>query len=145
MSRSGALGLILAASVVAGGCNTDSPPGGPPDHGEPARLTVVGGNGQTARAGTRLPGAVIVRVEDSRGEALRGVNVAFEVTGGEGTLDAATAKTDEQGEVKVDWTLGPEPGVQEIEARILEPSTGRVLLSAKATATATVPSPSPSP
>lgn len=126
----------ILLTITLGACDLASDAGGAPLLNSPATLEIVGGNDQSATVGTKLPAAIIVRVSDSRKEGIVGVNVTFEVTLGEGTLSGTTVKTASDGTAQVDWTLGPEAGAQQLEARVVEPSTGRVLLSARINATA---------
>jgi hypothetical protein len=128
---------LLMGSLALGACDLDTGPGGAPTLDDPAVIEVVGGADQIAKAGTQLPGAIIVRISDSRKEPVSAVSVLFEVTAGEGSLSATTVKTDPSGIAQVDWTLGPDIGAQQIEARVIEPKTGQVVLSARIGATAT--------
>ena len=123
--------------MVIGACDLDSAAGGPPTLSTPAVLEVVGGADQAAPVGARLPAAVVVRVSDSRKEPVVGVSVLFDVTLGEGTLSASTGKTDSGGNAQVEWTLGPEVGAQQMEARVVDQRTGQVVLTSRISATAT--------
>jgi hypothetical protein len=78
--------------------------------GPAASLVVVLGNNQAAVAGTTLPAPLIVKLTDVYGNAVPGTTVNFEVTGGGGSLSAATATTGANGQAQVTWTLGSIPG-----------------------------------
>ena len=129
----------LASLLVVVACDLGSEAGGPPVLSTPAVLEVVGGADQVGTIGTRLPGAITVRVSDSRKEPVVGTSVLFDVTLGEGTLSPSTSKTDSNGDAQVEWTLGPDAGVQQIEARVVDARTGQVVLTARVSATATAP------
>jgi hypothetical protein len=129
--------FALSASVGLIACELDSPAGGGPVINEPAVLEVLGGKDQTAKVGTKLPAAIIVKVSDSRKEAVLGVTVTFEVIVGEGSLTSTSVKTAADGTAQVDWTLGPDTGGQQIEARVVDPRSNQVVLSARINAVAT--------
>ena len=52
---------------------------------------------------------IVVRVYDAEGIGVEGVTVAFEVTGGGGSLSDSSDVTDPDGEASVRWTLGVPP------------------------------------
>jgi hypothetical protein len=79
----------------------------------PQRLDAMSGNGQTGQAGEELPEPLVVRVIDSSGRPVNGTPVTFDVTYGDGTIygqDPFIAQTDEMGEARVIWRLGPLSG-----------------------------------
>jgi hypothetical protein len=86
--------------------------------GPPATLTIVSGNNQTAVAGTTLPLPLVVRVTDQNGNVVPGVVVTFSVTGGNGSLSAASATTDANGQAPVTWTLGTVEGANTAQAQV---------------------------
>jgi len=84
-----------------------------------ATLSIVGGNDQTARAGTLLPEDLVVQVGlPAAGKALNGIVVRWEVTAGGGSLATATSTTDASGRASNKLTLGPASGVQHVRASI---------------------------
>jgi hypothetical protein len=86
--------------------------------GPPATLTIVSGNNQTAVAGTTLPLPLVVRVTDQNGNVVPGVVVTFSVTGGNGSLSAASATTDANGLAQATWTLGTVEGANTAQAQV---------------------------
>ena len=82
------------------------------------QLSISAGNGQSAIAGTVLPGAVSVFVNDSvTGAPYSGIAVAFGVQTGGGTLGGAAQVTDANGIATLgSWKLGVEPGSNTLTA-----------------------------
>jgi hypothetical protein len=99
--------LALVVAVFA--CKPVEPP-------VPVGLAVVQGNNQMAQAGTELPAQIVVRLVDIDGAPVPDFNVGFVVLAGGGTVNPSAAPTDENGEVKVKWTLGPNESDQSIMA-----------------------------
>ena len=84
----------------------------------PTELVVHSGDGQQATGGTAVPDPVRVRVTGVTGAGLEGVTVGFQVTGGGGSVESATATTDGDGLASPGaWTLGA-PGPQELRASV---------------------------
>jgi hypothetical protein len=73
----------------------------------PVGLAVVQGNHQVAQAGSELPAQVVIRLVDIDGAPVPDFPVGFVVLHGGGTVTPSASPTDEFGEVKVKWTLGP--------------------------------------
>ncbi|MGH7460131.1 MAG: leishmanolysin-related zinc metalloendopeptidase [Longimicrobiales bacterium] len=70
-------------------------------------------------AGNDVSSAPAVLVKDGRGRPLSGVPVRFRVMQGGGVVQHADAITDTQGGASAgQWTLGPLPGPNEVEARV---------------------------
>lgn len=110
MRRTGCLAILAAAALAACGGSADGP-GGPPS----ARITVAGGDSQTADVGWTLPQPIVVLVTEApagaRGSAqpapLPGMTVSFHVIDpGCGYPDLTTATTDSAGHATMPWTLG---------------------------------------
>jgi len=96
----------------------------------PAELVVHAGDGQRATAGTAVAEPIRVRVTGVTGAGLEGVTVGFQVAGGGGSVESATAATDGDGLASPGaWTLG-DPGPQELRASV----TGLDPVSIRATA-----------
>jgi len=100
----------------------------------PGSLTITGGDGQTAVAGTRLTQLLAVRVNGTDNLPLPGVAVNFAATTGGGSVDSATATTDAQGIARTGATLGSTAGPQTFTAS----STGLTSVVFTQTATGVV-------
>jgi hypothetical protein len=88
--------------------------------GIPATLVAVAGNGLTANAGTAVSVAPAIRAARDDGTPLSGVLVNFVVTGGGGILQGASALTASDGIARATrWILGPTPGPNGVEARVI--------------------------
>jgi hypothetical protein len=85
---------------------------------QPGALTVVGGSGQDAPAGTTLPTPVVVRLTSRRGRPLPGVPVRFRRLDPGGAFDLAPATTDADGKARTSWRLGDFPGRQRLVAAV---------------------------
>ncbi|MEW5927370.1 MAG: Ig-like domain-containing protein, partial [Gemmatimonadota bacterium] len=96
-------------------------------------LAKLGGDGQTAPIGTRLPQSLTIRVTDAAGNPRGGVAVGWTVTGGGGSFDANTYhSTWPDGTASAGWVLGMTPGPQTAKV-----SVGGDTLAFGATATPT--------
>ncbi len=85
--------------------------------GAPGSVTIVGGNAQTAIAGTPVSIAPSVRVADQHGNPVAGASVTFSVVAGNGTLTGATVLSNASGIATLgSWTLGPVSGVNTLGA-----------------------------
>jgi hypothetical protein len=80
----------------------------------PAReIKGISGNAQKGQVGQILPEPLVVRVIDKDGRPVFGTAVRFEVTFGGGLVDeraSLTVNTNEFGEARVSWRLGPSAG-----------------------------------
>jgi len=74
------------------------------------------GDPQQGLAGQMLPAQTVVRVTDSLGRVLAGVPVAWIALDG-GSIEPLAARTDQLGEARAEWRLGPRSGPQ--RARVL--------------------------
>jgi hypothetical protein len=96
---------------------------------------VVAGAGQTAPAGSKVPVRPAVRVTDAQGDPVQGVTVTFAVTGGGGTVDDPVRTTGSDGIARSgNWTLGPTPGSNTLEARAGSLQGSPVVFTAEGTA-----------
>ena len=87
--------------------------------GPPALASVNAGGSQTTAAGTAVPVAPSVKVTDGSNNPVSGVRVTFAVTGGGGSVSAATPDTDAQGIATVgQWTLGTTSGQNTLSATV---------------------------
>ncbi len=85
--------------------------------GPPVAMRASAGDGQSAVAGSPLVTAPEIRVEDAFGNGVPGVDVAFAVTGGGGTVDLTAMVTGASGLVSPGrWTLGSSPGTNTLLA-----------------------------
>jgi len=85
--------------------------------GTAASLQVVGGNNQTANAGTLLAVPPSVRAFDASNAPLAGVTVTFSAVGGVGSVTGSVAITDATGLAQpTGWILGLTPGPNELTA-----------------------------
>jgi hypothetical protein len=82
----------------------------------PARVEVIGGDGQTAAAGGLLPDRLGVRVTDQGGNPVAGAEIRFQVQEGEGLAAPSRTQTDSLGEASARWRLGGAAGEQQLVA-----------------------------
>lgn len=95
-------------------------------------LEKVGGDNQTAVAGSPLPDSLLVRAVDAGGRPTAGVTVNWAAVGG-GSVSAPNTVTGADGRTGVRRTLGPASGEQTATAALAEHSDGGVTFSATAT------------
>ncbi len=99
----GSYGLQFSATGLAG---VASEPIGM-TAGEAAQIEVVAGNGQVTAAGTVVPVVPVVRLRDESGNPVAGIQVAFAVSEGGGSVDGATSASGADGlAAPARWTLG---------------------------------------
>ncbi|MBI2796684.1 MAG: hypothetical protein HYX65_08280 [Gemmatimonadetes bacterium] len=96
--------LALALALLAG-CSAPGATG--TGAASASRLTVVQGSGQSGQVGRLLPTQVVLRATDDDGNGVKDVPVNLAIGDGVGSVDPPSARTDENGEVKAKWTLGP--------------------------------------
>jgi hypothetical protein len=101
--------------------------------GPAASLQPVGAVPGTAPAGEPLADSAAVRAVDAYGNVLPGVQVAWTVTRGGGSVSPAQSATGPAGVAKAAWTLGPRVD----SAHVLEATAGA--LKASFTVAATIP------
>ena len=103
--------LVLTALA---GCERASDPV-EPTSGRPAvAITVVSGGGQPVFVGTQLDEPIVFRALDADGLPVPGISVDFVTTPGSGRVEPGRATTDQNGDVSVTWTIGPNPGTQTV-------------------------------
>jgi biopolymer transport protein ExbB len=94
----------------------------PPPSRIPCRLKILSGNHQVAAAGTTLPKALEVAVEDQHGKPMKNVTVTFEANGSMVSFDNGESvrqiDTDIIGRAKVQARLGKTLGKQKIIAHV---------------------------
>jgi len=106
-------GLALLASTVLAGCGKEvvaSP--------TPGALILVQGNNQQVQGGSELPNPVVIRVLSAEGAPIEKVPIGFSVVQGGGSVNPGSAPSDENGEVKVKWTVGPNEVAQLLRASV---------------------------
>ena len=105
----------LALSLLAAGCSD-----GPTAPGARAvAVELAAGDGQTAAAGALVPVAPAVRVRTTSGRPVVDAAVEFAVVRGGGSVTHAAVRTNAEGVATSGaWTLGPEAGPNEVEARV---------------------------
>jgi adhesin/invasin len=111
---------VLAAATLAAGllaCGGDDLV--LPSEGEPARIEIIQGDGQSGRVGETLPQPLIVQVTDGAGRPTAGATVVVALDGAEARPD--TVSTESDGRASVEVVLGPEVGPAPGEARVMTP------------------------
>ncbi len=106
-------GLALLASTLLTACGKEvvaSP--------TPGSLILVQGNNQQVQGGSELPNPVIIRVLSAEGTPIEKVPIGFSVVQGGGSVNPGSAPSDENGEVKVKWTVGPNEVAQLLRATV---------------------------
>lgn len=88
-----------------------------PSAGQPSRITVVSGDGQTGTVGQPLGEPFVVRVSDPEDRPVQGVEVAFMAPEGAVLSPDDTVLTGPDGQAAVHYTLAPTAGDQTVEAR----------------------------
>jgi hypothetical protein len=94
-----------------------------PGDAAPATLLVVQGNDQAVQGGKELPNAIVFRVLSEDGTAVPEVSIGFTVATGGGSVNPGSILTDENGEARAKWVLGPTTPAQTLRAEVagLEP------------------------
>ena len=77
----------------------------------PATLVKISGDEQEGVLGAALANPLVVEVRDQNGNVLKGIQVTFAVTEGEGKLSVETAMTDTTGRAESALTLGSDSGL----------------------------------
>ena len=107
--------LCFGTVMIAGGCGGHSTA---PTAGPPAHFDIAAGNDQSAVVGTELAQALVVKVTDAQGLAVKGTVVNFRVVAGGGSVFAGSGASTDSGFVKERWTLGTvTTDTQRVEAR----------------------------
>lgn len=91
-----------------------------PDTGiaTPLTLVVESGDDQTAEPGSTLPAPLRVRLVDLQSRSVERLRVEWVVLEGSGRVSPRNTFTDDEGITETSWTLGPEAGLQVVEARV---------------------------
>jgi adhesin/invasin len=91
-----------------------------PSEGQPAKLSIVSGDGQSARVGAALPAPLVVRVTDSKDRPVSGTPITFTVASGPvGTAVApAATQTGDDGRGQAGVQLGTGVGNVVVSAKV---------------------------
>lgn len=129
------IGLVIAALGLAASCGDDEGGGttDPPPPPVPTALAAVSGDGQSAMVGTPLPEPFVVEVTDQNGDPAAGVDMAWAVTGGGGSLSTAASQTNSSGRTSATLTLGSSPGANTATASSAGLTGSPVMFGATAT------------
>src|SRR5687767_15018739 len=120
------LASLVFVAVAASAACSDSPTQARPR--VPARLEIMGGDGQNGAVGALLPNPLVVKVVDADGRPVRDHAVTFHVTGGAGSMLTGAVQTDADGVAEDRWTLGTATGeAQRAEARVVRTGTSAPL------------------
>jgi adhesin/invasin len=87
-----------------------------PAEGEPSTIAIVSGDAQTGPIGGQLAEPLVVRVTDTRGRPVTGIDVAFAPDAG--AVQSETANTDADGLAATHWTLGMQTGPQQLNVSV---------------------------
>jgi PKD repeat protein len=128
--------LVLGIPLVYAACGGDNLT--LPSEGEPAHITVLHGDGQSARVGNPLPEPLVVKVTDTQDRPVANATVQFafdDATAG-GSAAPGSALTDGNGEASSTMTVGTRVGQMSGHATVPVPE-GTVPVTAAFTAMAT--------
>ena len=84
----------------------------------PGSLVLVQGNNQQVQGGGELPNPVVVRLLGTDGTPIGKRPIGFSVVQGGGSVNPGSAASDENGEVRVKWTVGPNEVAQLLRASV---------------------------
>ena len=106
--------------VGALGCGSDILLPDPPGGGDNVALSKVTGDDQPGTVGEALPTPLVVQVLTARELPAPGRRVEFVITESGGEVSPGIAITNEEGLATAHWVLGPQRGVQSIQARMAD-------------------------
>jgi adhesin/invasin len=116
-SRSPLAGVLACVVVAAAGCSSDG--GGDTTPSAELVLAIFAGATQSGTVGAAVATPPAVKVTDDDGDPQAGVDVAFSVTGGGGSIVGATQTTDAEGVARVgSWNLGNIAGANTLRASV---------------------------
>ena len=98
----------------------------------PATLEKISGDNQTGQTSITLPLPFVVEVGDTNGDPAEGIIVTFTVTGGGGSLNPETMRTNSHGRAWTRLTPGDTPGTNTVTVSVAGISE-TVVFSAEAT------------
>jgi PKD repeat protein len=79
-------------------------------------VNIISGNNQEAPAGSKLPQPLVVQLLDQDGNPIPNRPVSWVVGDGGGTANPQTSNTNADGQASTEWTLGPNPGTNTLNA-----------------------------
>ena len=88
------------------------------------------GDDQIGLLNSRLADPLIVRLLDEAGRGIPNRTVLWVIQAGGGTISPATGMTDAEGFASAEWTLGPSPGANVVDAQV--PDIGVVTFTSMA-------------
>jgi Bacterial Ig-like domain (group 1)/Filamin/ABP280 repeat len=127
---------LIAAAALAGflqACSGDNLL--LPSAGQPAKITVQSGDGQSATVGHALDQPIVVLVTDPENRPVEGIQVAFDPPAGAEITPNDTVVTGPDGTAAINYTLSTVSGDQSIIAKA-KPVVATTTLSTTITATA---------
>jgi len=109
---------MVAAAVGCGGDDLTLP-----GSAEPATLSIVSGDEQSATVGQALSSPLVVRLADTRGQPVPGAIVTFRFSDDppDAAVDPSAPATDSLGQASANARLGSTPGSQPIDAQVAMP------------------------
>jgi hypothetical protein len=107
--------LMLAVLLGLAGCGGDDIL--LPSSGQPAKIEVLRGDGQTGTVGQPLDSAIVVSVTDLGNRPVEGVEVVFVLPAGAEIVPNDTVLTNADGQATVQYTLGTASGAQVVQTR----------------------------
>ncbi len=121
---------LLSAAVLTLACDGNTPTAPKIDPWDPvqARLSMISGNNQAGTAGQALEAPFVVRVVDRHGGPISGAVVLWDIVEGGGDVPAVPkgpkklfheTKTDASGIGSIVLTLGPRPGRNVVESKLM--------------------------
>lgn len=115
----GRFALAFAILTVACGGEDLTLPG----VGDPAALSIVSGDGQSATVGEAVPQPLVVQLSDGAGQPIAGATVTFQFSDSlpDAAVDPVAPATDSLGQAAASARLGNVPGDQAIEAQVVRP------------------------
>lgn len=112
--RAALAAMLGVAGVVA--CSTSKSTTGM-QAGPPTDIEAVSATSSTGVVSSAVTTKPLVKVTDANGVPVPGVDVNFAVTSGGGSVTGANKTTDNSGQAQVgSWTMGPNPGVNTLDA-----------------------------
>ena len=122
---------LAAAVLLLSVCHDD--PAAPPPPGPPAAISIIGGNEQSAVAGTELPQPLVVRITDANGQLLASIAVEFRVVEGGGHAREVETQTDASGVARGYWVLGTDVAQPQRLDALVSGGSGQVMARFTAT------------